>query len=108
MSGGWRLAVRVVPSTSAGYGDGPVYVQINKAAAGKAWPRPGYDIKLGDPWTRDTEHDYVAAHNSHSAYVYCRWLCQEDVPASALTVVRLLVRQPHLTILAGGRTGGPG
>lgn len=85
----WGLAVREIPSTSAGYGDGPVYVRVNRALAGNAWPRPGYDVKVGDPWDRDPEHDYVPAHNSWSAYVYTRWMRQEGVPASALSVVRL-------------------
>ncbi len=79
----------MVPSDLAGYGDGPVYVQINKAKAGDAWPRPGYEVKVGDPWSRDGEHDYLPAHNSHSAYVYTRWLRMDGVPASALSVVRL-------------------
>ncbi len=83
-----REVARVVPPPGA-YGDGPVYVQVTKALAGKAWPRPGYEVKLGDPWSFDTEHDYVAAHNSHSAFVYIRWMRQEGVPEAALSVVRI-------------------
>jgi len=82
------VAVRMVPSPGR-YDDGTSYVQVNKVKAWDAWPRPGYDVKVGEPWSFDAEHDYVPAHNSHSAYVYTRWMCQEGVPASALTVVRL-------------------
>ncbi len=73
-----------------GYGDGPVYVRVHKTLAGPNWPRPGYDIKVGE-WrgSRDSEHDYVQAHNSHSAFVYCRWMEMEGIPAKALTVVRV-------------------
>jgi len=33
-------------------------------------------------------YDYVKVHNSHSAFVYCRWLVQEGVAREALRVVR--------------------
>jgi len=82
------VPVRPVPPPGR-YDNGTVYVRVDKAKAGKAWPRPIYDVKVGDPWSLDAEHDYVPAHNSHSAFVYCRWMCQEGVPGRALSVVRL-------------------
>ncbi len=45
----WRkLATREVAPPGS-YGDGPVYVRITKAQAGKAWLRPGYELKVGAP-----------------------------------------------------------
>jgi len=36
----------------------------------------------------------VTVHNSHSAFVYTRWMRQDGIPERALTVVRLLENQP--------------
>lgn len=66
-----------------------MYLRVHRAKAGKAWPRPGYAKEVND-WRlgMDTVYDYVEAPNSHSAFVYCRWLKVEGVPEEALGVVR--------------------
>jgi hypothetical protein len=71
------------------YGDGPVYLRVHRAKAGKAWPRPDYAKEVNN-WRlgMDPVYDYVETHNSHSAFVYCRWLTQEGVPGEALGVVQ--------------------
>jgi len=88
-TGAEGFAVGFMSGLRRSYGDGPVYVRVNKAQAGPVWARRGYDVRLGEPCSVDTGDDYVPCHDSHSAYVYTRWLRQEGVPASALTVVRL-------------------
>lgn len=71
------------------YRNGPVYLRVHRAEAGRVWPRPGYDREIND-WRLGTDptYDYVKVHNSHSAFVYCRWLVQEGVAREALSVVR--------------------
>lgn len=83
----------VVPPPG-GYGDGPVYVRVDKELAGDAWPvrHCGFSPEGEQEDQRcrdDTAHVYVRAANSHSAFVYHHWMRQAGVPASALAVVRL-------------------
>ncbi len=87
-------AVQVIPPPGS-YHDGvPVYVRVHKDAAGDAWPVPGYDIEIND-WrcSMDPKHDYVKAENSHSAFVYARWIAKRGVRPAALTVVCLADEQ---------------
>ncbi len=81
------------------YGIDPVYVRVNREAAGDAWPVRGSGIEGGfegmleinHPHCRDDQaHVYLRADNSHCAFVYCRWLRDDGVPEAALTVVRIL------------------
>jgi len=86
-----RVAAVHVIAPPGGYGDGgQVYLRVDKGLAGDAWPQRGYDIECND-WrcSLDPKHDYVLAHNSHSAFVYARWIIERGVPEAALTVVRL-------------------
>ena len=87
MTHGDPMEIESVPEPG-GYGDGPAYVRVRRAAAGARWPRPGYPKVITEPLCRDPEHDYVWAENSHNAFVRRRWLSDDGVPAVALTVVR--------------------
>lgn len=73
-----------------GYGDGPVYLRVDRARAAKAWPQPGYTREVND-WRleMDPMYDYVEVHNSHSAFAYCRLLEAAGVLREALDVVML-------------------
>ncbi len=94
-SGGRGVQVIHPPGT---YGDDPVYVRVNKELAGAAWPARGSGIEGGfegmveinHPRCRDDQaHVYLRAQNSHSAFVYCRWMREDGMPEQALTVVRI-------------------
>lgn len=82
-----QVAVVLPPG---GFGDGPVYVRVNRARAGGAWPQAGHGVELNDRrCSADPVHDYVAAENSHNAFIYAGWISERGVPAGALAVVRL-------------------
>jgi hypothetical protein len=74
-----------------GFSDGPVFVRVERAAAGAAWPTPFFRQRIDRfRFRADQEQDYVPADNSHSAFVYCRWLEEPGVRAAALSVVRVV------------------
>jgi hypothetical protein len=69
--------------------DGPVYVRVARSKAGAAWPTPFFRQRIDQfRFRSDPAHDYVPADNSHSAFVYCRWLQESGVNEAALSVVR--------------------
>ncbi|HEY1974504.1 MAG TPA: hypothetical protein VGH89_41600 [Pseudonocardia sp.] len=78
-------------SPPGSYGDGPVSVRVNRRHAGPSWPVPLFRGSVDQFRFRlDNEHDYVEADNSHSAFVYQRWMQDDGVPASAVSVVRVI------------------
>lgn len=80
------------------YSDGPVYVRVNKAIAGSSWPAAYFRSQIDQfRFKADPEHDYIEADNSHSAFVYCNWMRDMQVPAEALTVARLVRARPGST-----------
>ena len=85
-----RLELQVL-SAPIGFSDGPVFVRVNRAAAGAVWPVPFFNRRIDRLRFRaDFAHDYVEADNSHSAFVYCRWIRDFGVPGPALCVVRVV------------------
>ncbi len=85
-----REAAVVVAHPPGGYGDGPVFIRVDKDLAGPAWPQPGQRVEINDGrCCLDPKHDYVIAENTHNAFIYARWIRERGVPAEALAVVSL-------------------
>lgn len=88
---GYRRAAQTVEAPGA-YDDGPVYLRVNRRAAGARWPVPGFDREVNDhELENDLVHDWVrVGQNSWSAFVYLDRLVQEfRIPSRAVAVVRL-------------------
>jgi len=71
------------------YHDGPVYVRVDRVKAEGARPKWGCEREI-DVWElrEDPVYDYFEIENSHSAFVYCRWLVEAGATEKALSVVR--------------------
>lgn len=83
-SGSMNVEIVAPPGT---YGDGPVHLRVHRAAAGAAWPVPGYHREPAWPLGDDPEYDYVGQENSHSAHVRLGWLRERGLPGDAANVV---------------------
>lgn len=81
------------------YGDGPVFVRVNKAVARSSWPVAPFVRRIDELRFRaDPEHDYVEAQNSHSAFVYTRWMRDDGVCPAAISVVRIVRARPDTSL----------
>ena len=72
------------------YGDGPVYIRVEKEVAGSWRPPIGHHVERND-WrcAFDPRYDYVEVVNTHNAFLYLDDMVDSGVPAAALSVVRL-------------------
>jgi hypothetical protein len=85
-----RRAAETVPAPGF-YDDGPVYLRINRRAAGRRWPVPGFTREVNDRELENDEvHDWVrVAQNSRAAHAYRDQLLQEHrLGPRAVAVVR--------------------
>ncbi len=88
---GHRRIMQTVPAPGV-YDDGPVYLRVNRRAAGPRWPVPGFEREVNDhELENDATYDWVRVpQNSRAAFVYLDRLVQESrVPVRAIAVVRL-------------------
>lgn len=88
---GYRRVAQRVPAPGA-YDDGPVFLRIDRRAAGARWPAPGFEREVNDhELENDTAYDWVRVpQNSRAAFVYLDRLVQEfRIPGRAVAVVRL-------------------
>lgn len=84
------------------YDDGPVYLRVNRRAAGRRWPVPGFPREVNDrELENDDVHDWVRVpRNSRAAHAYRDQLVQEHaLSPRAVAVVRFRA-------VDGGRSGG--
>ncbi len=94
MQGTGRVTGRVVKATvlvpPGQYGDGPVYLRVEKALAGSWRPPSGYRVERND-WrcSCDPRFDYIEIENTHNAFLYLKEMHGQGIPAAALAVVRL-------------------
>lgn len=89
-----ELAPLQVIEPPGGYGDGPVYLRVHKSAA-RTWRGQGmalHVMKYHPRLIADPDHDYIPAHNTHSAFAYRIWLRDVGVPDQQLSVVRIAER----------------
>jgi hypothetical protein len=72
------------------YGDGPVYIRVEKEIAGSWRPPVGHRVERND-WrcAFDPRFEYVEIVNTHNAFLYFDDMVNSGVPARALSVVRL-------------------
>lgn len=88
---GHRRVAQRVPAPGA-YDDGPVFLRVDRRAAGPRWPAPGFEREVNDhELENDPAYDWVRVpQNSRAAFVYLDRLVQElGVPGRAVAVVRL-------------------
>ena len=93
---GYRRIAQTVPAPGV-YGDGPVFLRVDRRAAGSRWPVPGYEREVNDhELENDATYDWVRVpHNSRAAFVHLDRLVQElRFPGRAITVVRLRRSEP--------------
>lgn len=90
---GWAVSREVaadVLKPPGGYGDGPVYIRVEKKRAGSWRPPPGYRVEWADRrCADDPQFDYVKMVNTHNAFLYVDEMASRGVPKAALSVVRL-------------------
>ncbi|RZT86623.1 hypothetical protein EV383_3520 [Pseudonocardia sediminis] len=87
---GYRRIAQTVPAPGV-YDDGPVFLRVNRRAAGARWPVPGFEREVNDhELENDATYDWVRVpQNSRAAFVYLDRLVQEfRVPLRAVAVVR--------------------